>query len=108
MTTIVTFLGDRGLLETKYSFGDRTQFYTGGVFAEALAQFCEFDRMIVCVTEKAKLNTWSKLVKFHSDPRIQALDIPTGIDTGVIQHQIWRYRSALLGEAPYESFRRND
>ncbi|ELS34188.1 MULTISPECIES: CRISPR-associated endonuclease Cas1 [Pseudanabaena] len=26
----------------------------------------------------------------------------------VIQHQIWRYRSALLGEAPYESFRRND
>ena len=26
----------------------------------------------------------------------------------VIQHQIWLYRSALLGEAPYESFRRND
>ncbi len=26
----------------------------------------------------------------------------------VIQHQIWRYRSALLGEAPYEAFRRND
>jgi CRISP-associated protein Cas1 len=26
----------------------------------------------------------------------------------VIQHQIWRYRSALLSEAPYEAFRRND
>jgi CRISPR-associated protein Cas1 len=25
-----------------------------------------------------------------------------------IQHQIWRYRSALLSEAPYEAFRRND
>jgi len=31
MTTIVTFLGDRGLLETKYRFGDRDQSYTGGV-----------------------------------------------------------------------------
>jgi CRISPR-associated protein Cas1 len=26
----------------------------------------------------------------------------------IIQHQIWRYRSALLGEAPYEAFLRND
>jgi hypothetical protein len=82
MTTIVTFLGDRGLFETKYRFGDRTQFYTGDVFAEALVQFCEFDRMIVCVTEKAKLNTWSKLVNLQNDPRVQALDIPTGMDTG--------------------------
>ena len=34
MTTIVTFLGDRGLLETKYTFGDRNQSHTGSVFAE--------------------------------------------------------------------------
>jgi hypothetical protein len=38
-------LGDRGLLETKYSFGDRAQSYTGGVFAEALVQVL-IDRFI--------------------------------------------------------------
>jgi hypothetical protein len=32
--------GDRGLFETKYRFGDRTQFYTGGVFAEAFVLIC--------------------------------------------------------------------
>ncbi len=96
MTTIVTFLGDRGLRETKYSFGDRNQSYTGGVFAEALVQFCEFDRMIVCVTEKAKLNTWSKLVNLHSDPRIQALDIPTGTDTG----EMWQTFEIIAAEIP--------
>ncbi|ELS34191.1 MULTISPECIES: TIGR02221 family CRISPR-associated protein [Pseudanabaena] len=96
MTTVVTFLGDRGLLETKYRFGDHAQSYTGGVFAEALVQFCEFDRMIVCVTEKAKLNTWSKLVNLHSDPRIQALDIPTGIDTS----EMWQTFEIIAAEIP--------
>ena len=96
MTTIVTFLGDRGLYETKYSFGDRDQSYTGGVFAEALVQFCEFDRMIVCVTAQAKLNTWSKLVNLHSDPRIQALDIPTGMNTG----EMWQTFEIIAAEIP--------
>ena len=78
MTTIVTFLGDRGGLLTTYSYQDKN--YTGGVFAEALRQFCEFDRMIVCVTERAKEKTWSVLENLQ-DSRIQPLDIPTGQDT---------------------------
>jgi len=96
MTTIVTFLGDRGLLETKYGFGEYAQSYTGAVFAEALVQFCEFDRMIVCVTAQAKLNTWSKLVNLHSDPRIQALDIPTGMDT----EEMWQTFEIIAVEIP--------
>ena len=78
MTTIVTFLGNRGGLLTTYSYQDKN--YTGGVFAEALRQFCEFDRMIVCVTERAKEKTWSVLENLQ-DSRIQSLDIPTGQDT---------------------------
>jgi hypothetical protein len=73
MTTIVTFLGDRGLRETKYKFGDRDKSYTGGVFAEVLVQFCEFDRMIVCVTAQAKLSTWgscSKRTRNNPKPEI--------------------------------------
>ncbi|MFM7889047.1 MAG: TIGR02221 family CRISPR-associated protein [Pseudanabaena sp.] len=78
MTTIVTFLGDRGALQTTYSYQGEN--YTGGVFAEALRQFCEFDRMIVCVTERAKEKTWSVLENLQ-DSRIQPLPIPTGQDT---------------------------
>jgi CRISPR-associated DxTHG motif protein len=78
MTTIVTFLGDRGALQTTYSYQGEN--YTGGVFAEALRQFCEFDRMIVCVTKRAKEKTWSVLEDLQ-DSRIQPLDIPTGQDT---------------------------
>ena len=59
MIKIITFLGDRGAMETKYKFQDKV--YTGGIFAEALHQFCEYDQMLVCVTEKAKANTWSVL-----------------------------------------------
>jgi CRISPR-associated DxTHG motif protein len=78
MTTIVTFLGDRGALQTTYSY--QGKHYKGGVFAEALRQFCEFERMIVCVTEKARDKTWSVL-EMLNDPRIEAIDIPTGQDT---------------------------
>lgn len=78
MTTIVTFLGDRGALQTTYSYQGEN--YTGGVFAEALRQFCEFDRMIVCVTKRAKEKTWSVLENLQ-DSRIQSLPIPTGQDT---------------------------
>ena len=61
-TKIITFLGDRGALKTTYSYESKT--YQGGVFAEVLRQFCEYDTMLVCVTEKAKQNTWTVLENF--------------------------------------------
>ncbi|MBR8832958.1 MAG: TIGR02221 family CRISPR-associated protein [Stigonema ocellatum SAG 48.90 = DSM 106950] len=78
MRKIITFLGDRGALQTTYSYKDNL--YTGGVFAEALRQFCEYDIMLVCVTEKAKENTWSVLEQLN-DSRIKPIDIPTGRQT---------------------------
>ena len=79
MTTIVTFLGAGNPRSTSYLHQGAA--YTGLVFAEALRQFYpDYDRMIVCVTDKARETTWSILEKLE-DPRIQALDIPTGQNT---------------------------
>ncbi|WRH67241.1 MAG: TIGR02221 family CRISPR-associated protein [Planktothrix sp. GU0601_MAG3] len=75
MIKVITFLGDRGGLETVYSYGEKT--YTGGVFAEAISQFCQYDEMLVCVTDRAKANTWEVLEKLE-DKRIKPIDIPTG------------------------------
>ena len=78
MKVIITFLGDRGAVETTY--GIQCQKYVGRVFAEALRQFCEYDRMLVCVTHKARENTWPVLESL-GDSRIEAVDIPTGKTT---------------------------
>lgn len=78
MIKVITFLGDRGGLETVYSYGGKN--YTGGVFAEAIHQFCEYDEMLVCVTDKAKANTWPVLEKLE-DERIKPIDISTGRTT---------------------------
>ncbi|MEI2583903.1 TIGR02221 family CRISPR-associated protein [Scytonema sp. PRP1] len=78
MRKIITFLGDRGALQTTYIYKDNL--YIGGVFAEALRQFCEYDMMLVCVTEKAKETTWSVLEQL-GDSRIKPIDIPTGRTT---------------------------
>lgn len=78
MRKIITFLGDRGALQTTYSYNGNL--YVGGVFAEALRQFCQYDTMLVCVTEKAKENTWSVLEAL-ADPCIKPIDIPTGRTT---------------------------
>ncbi|WP_072619861.1 TIGR02221 family CRISPR-associated protein [Spirulina major] len=75
MIKIITFLGDRGPLETTYFFNGKL--YTGGVFAEALHKFCLYDTMLVCVTEEAKENTWPHLEKLN-DSRIKPIDIPIG------------------------------
>ena len=75
---IITFLGDRGALQTTYTHNGNE--YVGGVFAEALRQFCEYDTMLVCVTERAKENTWPVLEAL-GDSRIKPIDIPTGRST---------------------------
>ena len=82
-TKIITFLGDRGAMQTTYSYKENS--YIGGVFAEALRQFCKYDTMLVCVTEKAKINTWPVLEALQ-DPRIQAIDILTGRTT----EEMWK------------------
>ncbi len=75
---IITFLGDRGALKTIYTHNGKE--YIGGVFAEALRQFCEYDKMLVCVTERARENTWPVLEAL-GDLRIKPIDIPTGRST---------------------------
>jgi CRISPR-associated DxTHG motif protein len=86
---ILTFLGATPATSiTTYIFkeknGDEKK-YDGKVFTEALRQFCKYDLMLVCVTEKAKAVNWPVLEALK-DPRIQAIDIPTGNDTA----QMWQ------------------
>jgi CRISPR-associated DxTHG motif protein len=76
-TKIITFLG-KYPKETIYSYGDNT--YKGKVFAEALHQFCQYDSMLVCVTEEAKASSWPVLEAL-GDSRIKAVEIPTGKTT---------------------------
>lgn len=76
-TKIITFLG-KSPKETIYSYKDNT--YKGQVFAEALRQFCEYDSMLVCVTEEAKASSWPVLEAL-GDSRIKPVDIPTGKTT---------------------------
>jgi CRISPR-associated DxTHG motif protein len=86
---IITFLGATpATFTTTYIFKDKNgddKKYDGKVFTEALRQFCEYDSMLVCVTEKAKAVNWPVLEALK-DPRIQAIDIPTGNDTA----QMWQ------------------
>lgn len=77
MRQIITFLGLYPR-ETTYSFEGRT--YKGEVFAEVIHQFCEYDSMLVCVTDEAKKSTFPVLEKL-GDKRIKAIDIPTGATT---------------------------
>lgn len=87
---IITFLGDRGALETKYCIQGR--YYLGRVFAEALHQFCEYDRMLVCVTAKAREKTWPVLESLQ-DTRIEPVDIPTGETT----EEMWQTFRIIAG-----------
>ena len=86
---IITFLGAApATFTTTYAFKDKNgeeKKYEGKVFSEALRQFCDYNSMLVCVTEKAKALNWPVLEALK-DPRIQAIDIPTGNDTA----QMWQ------------------
>jgi CRISPR-associated DxTHG motif protein len=86
---IITFLGAApATFTTTYALKDNNgdeKKYDGKVFSEALRQFCNYDLMLVCVTEKAKTANWQVLASLN-DPRIQAVDIPTGNNTA----QMWQ------------------
>lgn len=93
---IITFLGaGSATFTTTYAFKDSSgevQKYDGKVFSEALRQFCNYDLMLVCVTEKAKTVNWPVLEALN-DPKIQAVDIPTGNDTA----QMWQIFTIITG-----------
>jgi CRISPR-associated DxTHG motif protein len=78
-TKIITFLGKYPpTTKIIYAYGDKT--YEGEVFAVALRQFCQYDTMLVCVTEEAKANVWPVLEAL-GDFRIKPINIPTGRTT---------------------------
>ncbi|MBZ8182636.1 TIGR02221 family CRISPR-associated protein [Oscillatoria salina] len=76
-TKIITFLG-KSSYETTYGYAEQT--YKGKVFGEALHQFCQYDMMLVCLTEEAKASAWPVLEAL-GDSRIKPVDIPTGRTT---------------------------
>ncbi len=77
MHTIITFLGIYPK-ETHYNWDGKI--YKGKVFAEAIHQFMDFDRMLVFTTEKAHHLSWPELEKLN-DPRIEEVLIPDGKST---------------------------
>jgi hypothetical protein len=78
---IITFLGIRAE-STQYEFEGES--YSGKVFPEALIKFVEFDKMFVCITEKARTTTYP-ILKELGDERIQPIDIADGETT----EQMW-------------------
>ena len=82
MRQIITFLGTI-IKPTTYRLGEID--YIGRVFAEALREFVEFDRMLVCATERARVTTWP-IMESLGDPRIVRLDIDTGQDSEELWH----------------------
>lgn len=77
MKKIITFLG-RNAFKTIYSYRENP--YEGKVFAEALRQFCDYDTMLVCVTQEARESAWLVLEAL-GDSRIKPIDIPVGRTT---------------------------
>jgi CRISPR-associated Csx2 family protein len=76
-TKIISFLGAIAR-PTTYSHQDKE--YVGEVFAQVLREFCQYDTMLVCVTELAKEKTFP-ILEALNDSRIQPIDIPTGRTT---------------------------
>jgi CRISPR-associated DxTHG motif protein len=77
MRVIITFLGVFPKL-TIYQHHGKS--YEGEVFAQALRQFCQFERMLVCVTEEAETKTLPILTALN-DSRIEPIPIPKGETT---------------------------
>ncbi len=82
MHQVITFLGK---YPKKTAYLWQNCVYEGEVFAGALCQFLEFDRMLVLTTEEARETTWPVLEGLH-DERI--LLVP--IEIGETPAQLWR------------------
>ena len=102
-TTIITFLGTSLRSDPiEYSYCDdqgQAVQAKGFVFAQALAQFFEFDRMLVCITEEAEKVVWNPLqvagkAPELTDKRVQALPIATGNNTA----EMWEIFTTIAQE----------
>lgn len=79
MSTIITFLNDKGL-KADAAYLWQGQIYPGGVFCLALREFVPHDRMLVCNTPEAADKTWPYIAALN-DPRIEPVPIPKGEST---------------------------
>ena len=89
MVKVITFLG-KVARQTNYSY--QGNIYPGRVFAEALRQFVDYDKMLVFTTPAALETTYPLLVAL-GDARIQHVDIPDG-RTGA---EMWQIFNQLTG-----------
>jgi len=89
MRKVITFLG-KIARPTEYKF--RNNIYSGHVFAEALHQFAEYDKMLVFTTQEARRTTYPKLESLD-DSRIEAVDIPDGRTDA----EMWQIFNKLTG-----------
>jgi CRISPR-associated DxTHG motif protein len=87
MRVVITFLGLFPKL-TEYKYQGRI--YKGEVFAQALREFCQFDRMLVCVTPEARDSTLPLLTELN-DLRIEPVEIPKGENTS----EMWETFDAI-------------
>ena len=90
MKTIVTFLGTKPTL-TRYSYNGKV--FEGEVFAKALLQFLEFDRMLVFSTPEAHEKTWPVL-EVLGDERIH--EIPISISAR--REDIWALFDVVIDQ----------
>lgn len=87
MRKIITFLGVYPK-QTEYQY--HGEVYQGRVFAEAMHQFLDYDRMLVFVTDEARSSAFPVLEALQ-DERILAIRIPTGEST----EEMWEIFEAL-------------
>lgn len=93
MHTIITFLG-KYPKETQYAWNG--QIYQGEVFAQALRQFCHYDRMLVFATAEAHQTSWPVLEKL-ADERIEEVEIPIGENVG----DIWQIFDQIIDRVDF-------
>lgn len=91
---VITFLG-RNPKDALYEWQGKT--YPGKVFAQALCEFVEFDKMLVLVTPDARRETFPVLAELQ-DKRICPVDIVDGIDT----ESMWKIFQAVIDNVEEE------
>ena len=80
---IISFLGTSPS-DRYYEYIYQNKSAKGRVFAEALKDLVEFDRMFVCITEGARDTTW-KIVASLNDNRIEDINITDGMN----ESELW-------------------
>jgi len=90
MRKVITFLGTKPI-DTTYTYQGTV--YHGKVFAEAIRQFVEFDKMAVFVTQEAMDSSWP-VVDELNDSRIYPVIIPLGRN----EEEIWQIFDIVINQ----------